>query len=84
MSDLVARRWVNHREHLQMVESLLKYLAMEAVPEDQRHCWVQDIPWHRVIEIALNTLPRGVSLEELPMCTYLVRLNRLLGVNFLQ
>ena len=68
---------------MEAAESILKYLALEAVPRDQQHQWVEDIPWHRVVQMVLDTLPRRVPLNEQPLYAYVVRLNRLLGVNFL-
>ena len=59
-------------------EDLLKHLALVAVPQDRQHRWVDDAPWDRIIEMALESY----SFEQSATIKSHVRhLNQMLGTN---
>ena len=76
----LASQKLSKKDHYVTAESLLKYLAWEAVPQDQRHGWVEDIPWHRIVQIILDTLPNKTVPKDSCAQSHLVRLGKLLDM----
>ena len=60
-----------------VLDDLLCHLAVHAVPQDKHHRWVEDIPWDRVVHIALASCPSRSSKAK----SHLADLSQLLDIN---